>query len=183
MAHSIHCLPYLVPGTTYKLEVEFDGTVTGTPTYTLYVDGSESVAATSGSNVSGDLYLFSVSVPGGAVAGSSARIRIAATVDAASKTYDFNSIVVTVLDKGYALGDAGPSTLTQRIIVKTSTGTRIGGAEVWITSDAAGQNMIAGILSTNDQGEVDFRLTAGTYYVWRAHEDHTFSNPQSLVVA
>jgi len=172
----------LIPDSTYTLEVELDGTVTGTPTFTLYVDGTESVAATNGTVVSGSLWSFAVAVPSGATAGKSARVRIASTVDAASKTYDFHSLIATVLTKGYALGDAGPATETNRVIVKTSTGTRIPGAEVWITDDAAGQNMVAGILSTNDLGYADFRLSAGTYYVWRAHEDYTFANPQVLTI-
>lgn len=183
MAHEHASIPYLVPGTTYVLDVELDGTVTGTPTYALYVNGVESVSATDGSQVSGSLYRFSVEVPSAALAGKSGRVRISATVDGSSKTIDFHSIVVTVLEKGYNLGDAGPGDTVRRILVKDESGNRVSGAEVWITDDADGQNLVVGILSSNDTGAVDVRLNSGTYYVWRAHEDYTFSNPQTLTIS
>lgn len=38
---------------------------------------------------------------------------------------------------------------------------------VWITSDALGSNLVAGTLSTNVDGEIDFLLDHGTtYYLW-----------------
>ncbi|MEM6362817.1 MAG: hypothetical protein AAF745_00210 [Planctomycetota bacterium] len=183
MAHENASLPYLVPDSTYKLQVELDGTVTGTPTWALVIDGAESVAATGGTVVSGSLWEFDLAIPEAAAIGKSARVRIAAIVDGNNKKIDFHSAIATVLTKGYNLGDAGPADETQRYIVKSDIGNRVDGAEVWVTSDLAGQNMVAGILTTNDQGYVDLRLAPGeTYYIWRQHEDYTFTNPVAFTV-
>ena len=45
--------------------------------------------------------------------------------------------------------------------------TPIADADVWISTDAAGTNVIAGTLQTNASGNVTFMLDAGeTYYTW-----------------
>ena len=49
----------------------------------------------------------------------------------------------------------------------TADGTPVADADVWISTDAAGANVIAGTLQTNSAGEVVFLLDAGvTYYLW-----------------
>lgn len=40
------------------------------------------------------------------------------------------------------------------------------GVEVWITTDSAGLNLIAGTIYTDASGNVEFRLDPGTYYAW-----------------
>lgn len=43
----------------------------------------------------------------------------------------------------------------------------ISGAEVWVSSDSGGATIVAGTLTTNDDGEVVMLLDAGTtYYAW-----------------
>lgn len=74
-------------------------------------------------------------------------------------------------------------TLTAIVVVSPATGTGadqvtlniqdpctlypIADADVWVTSDAAGQNVVAGTQQTNSSGNVTFLLDAGTdYYLW-----------------
>jgi hypothetical protein len=54
---------------------------------------------------------------------------------------------------------------------------------IWITTDEAGSNIIAGTLYTNASGEVTFLLDAGTYYVWREKGGYNFTNPQEWTVS
>jgi hypothetical protein len=53
---------------------------------------------------------------------------------------------------------------------------------VWVTSDAAGLNVIANG-RTNSLGVVSFFLDAGTVYVWRQHANYNFTDPDIEVVA
>jgi hypothetical protein len=56
---------------------------------------------------------------------------------------------------------------TQWTATLETAGQPIADAAVWITTDAAGSNVVAGTLRTNDQGKVTFLLDAGqTYYMW-----------------
>lgn len=49
----------------------------------------------------------------------------------------------------------------------TDGATPISGAEVWVSSDSGGATIVAGTLTTNDDGEVVMLLDAGTtYYAW-----------------
>ncbi len=57
------------------------------------------------------------------------------------------------------------------------------GVEVWITSDLAGSNTVAGVKATDASGEVVFMLDAGTYYLWKQRTSYTFDNPETTVVA
>jgi len=63
------------------------------------------------------------------------------------------------------------------------TGNPIAGASVWVTTDAAGTNVIAGTLATDAAGQVTFFLDAGTAYVWVAAEDYTGTNPTQVTVS
>lgn len=55
-------------------------------------------------------------------------------------------------------------------------------AKVWITTDEAGENVVAGTRTTDDFGEVYFMLDAGTYYRWVDHPEFEFDNPQEFEV-
>lgn len=55
----------------------------------------------------------------------------------------------------------------QVTITITQGGQPLADADVWITTDAAGTNVVAGTLQTDDAGEVLFMLDNGvTYYLW-----------------
>lgn len=61
--------------------------------------------------------------------------------------------------------------------------TPIPGVEIWVTSDIAGNNVIAGVLVSDAVGQVTFMLDAGTVYVWRNLAGWNFSNPDTEVIA
>jgi hypothetical protein len=77
----------------------------------------------------------------------------------------------------------GAGAISTTITVKTTGGDPLDGAAVWITTDAAGTNVIAGKLYTNASGVVTFMLDAGTYYVWRQLSGYNFTNPQAITVS
>jgi hypothetical protein len=70
-----------------------------------------------------------------------------------------------------------PYTLTD-----SDTGAPIDGAEVWVTTDLAGANIIASGV-TDAYGVVTFTLDAGVVYVWRKKAGYNFVNPDTEVVA
>jgi hypothetical protein len=83
----------------------------------------------------------------------------------------------------YQIGDvvAGLGSVQHTINVQVG-GTNIDGAEVWITSDIAGTKLVAGTLTTNAQGNVNFWLDGGTYYVWVQAAGRNFTNPTTITV-
>lgn len=96
MAHiNFGLMPYLIAGDTYRLELYFEGTVTGTPTWQLYVNGQEVVGVTNGTNMGSNLWRFDIATPANSTPGKSARIRITANVDAAPYTADLHSSVAS----------------------------------------------------------------------------------------
>ena len=94
-------------------------------------------------------------------------------------------IVGTNLDaKVSSVADTtGSGAITHTITVKTVGGDPIDNVKVWVSTDAAGTNVVAGTLRTDSNGEVEFMLDAGTYYSWREHGGYNFTNPQTETVA
>ena len=62
------------------------------------------------------------------------------------------------------------------------SGNPIAGAAVWVTTDSAGSNVVAGTSYTNAFGQVTFYLDTGSYYLWVASEGYTGSNPTAINV-
>lgn len=83
----------------------------------------------------------------------------------------------------YQVGDAtagfGSTSRTINVVVD---GTPIDGAEVWITRDIAGTKLVAGTLTTNADGNANFWLDSGTYYVWVQAAEKNFTNPTTITV-
>lgn len=78
----------------------------------------------------------------------------------------------------------GAGAVSTTIEVLDSSGNPIDGVEVWITSDPAGGNVVAGTLVTDAFGNATFMLDAGTYYVFRQKSGINFlDNPSSIVVS
>jgi hypothetical protein len=77
----------------------------------------------------------------------------------------------------------GPGMLTCIWTQKDEESTPMVGVSVWITTDVAGTDVIAGILVTNASGKATFMLDADTYYVWRHKSGYTFTNPQTWSVS
>lgn len=82
---------------------------------------------------------------------------------------------------GGATAGAGaiPYTYT---LTSTVEGGPIIGAQVWATTDVAGNEIVASGV-TNSFGVVTFYLDAGTYYVWRQKAGWNFTNPDTEVVS
>jgi hypothetical protein len=57
------------------------------------------------------------------------------------------------------------------------------GAEVYVTTDSAGTNVVAGTLHTNAQGKATFQLDAATYYLWVQKAGVNFTNPTTFTVS
>jgi len=67
-------------------------------------------------------------------------------------------------------------------LTEESTGNPIPDADVWVTSDEAGNNVLASG-KTDGYGKVTFHLDTGTVYVWRQKSGWDFDNPDTEVVS
>jgi hypothetical protein len=57
------------------------------------------------------------------------------------------------------------------------------GVAVWVTTDEAGTNAIAGPVHTNAMGQAVFALEPGSYYAFCQRSGMNFTNPQPITVA
>jgi hypothetical protein len=93
---------------------------------------------------------------------------------------------VAVGSTGAKLNGVGPGAgaITWTYILTSSIppGLPIADADVWVTTDEPGMNVIASG-KTNAAGAVTFYLDAGTVYVWRQKSGWDFVNPQTCVVS
>jgi hypothetical protein len=80
-------------------------------------------------------------------------------------------------------GQAGSGSLSCTITVQDGGGAPLDGAAVWITTDAAGSNVVAGTQYTNASGQTVFLLDAGSYYAWKQLSGYNFTNPESFTVS
>jgi len=70
------------------------------------------------------------------------------------------------------------------LTVTDSSSNPVAEARVWVTTDLAGQEIIAGPVITNISGITPtLKLNAGTFYQWATHEDYTFTNPSKFTVS
>lgn len=77
---------------------------------------------------------------------------------------------------------AGSGAITHTITINDGTNP-IEGASVWVSTDSAGSNVIAGTLTTTSLGQAVFYLDAGTYYAWMQKSGFNFTNPTAITVA
>jgi len=87
----------------------------------------------------------------------------------------------TILADDYVVVGSGALSCTWT--QKDDGGNPMDNVAVWICTDEAGTNVIAGTLYTDSSGEVSFMLDAGTYYVFRERSGFNFTNPQEWVVS
>lgn len=88
-------------------------------------------------------------------------------------------------------GSGGPvgsgSTSLPVTVTRPDNVTPVEGVAVWVSTDAAGTNVVAGTLYTDTLGRINttvgFMLDPGTYYLWRQHGSWTFANPTSFTVS
>lgn len=82
-----------------------------------------------------------------------------------------------------APGGAGSGTGSNAVTITVDDGSNpVEGAQVWVTTDAAGTNTVASGY-TNTSGQLVVYLDDGTYYVWKQYGGYTFTNPETMTVA
>ncbi len=89
-----------------------------------------------------------------------------------------NQVDANALSGGTPVGPGGIATP----VTIREQGAPVDGAAVWITTDLAGTNTVAGVLYTDAAGLVTFLLEAGTYYAWAQQSGINFNNPYAIVV-
>jgi hypothetical protein len=87
----------------------------------------------------------------------------------------------TVNDVGVG-GAVGSGAISHEVTI-TEGGDPSDGAEVWVTTDSSGLNIVAGTLTTDAFGNATFMLDAGTYYLWTQKSGVNFTNPTSFTVS
>lgn len=81
-------------------------------------------------------------------------------------------------------GQTGPGSLDVTVTITDDGGTPLDGVGVWISTDQAGQNVIAGTKYSNALGHVGFKLDAGAYWCHRQLAGYEFSpNPAQITVS
>ena len=80
-------------------------------------------------------------------------------------------------------GSAVGSGSTSHEVTINAGGNPQDGAEVYVTTDSAGTNVVAGTLHTNTHGKATFQLDAGTYYLWVQKAGVNFTNPTTFTVS
>lgn len=92
-----------------------------------------------------------------------------------------NTIVDAIKLKTDTLGGVGAIEWNYTL-TEVSTGNPIADADIWVTTDEEGNNVIASG-KTDQDGEVTFYLDAGTISVWRQKSGWNFDNPDTEVVS
>ena len=82
-----------------------------------------------------------------------------------------------------SVGGVGSGALSCTWTQKDDSDNPLDNVQIWISTDEAGTNVIAGTLLTDASGEATFMLDAGTYYVWRERAGYNFTNPQTWSVS
>jgi hypothetical protein len=137
--------------------------------------------------VRGNIAPLTDNVVGGFVAGGG-------TISQAAR-YSQNQVLDAITDDATQID--GSQLNTHTAITPTSAGSGavtwtydvtdgsdpIPGVGVWVSTDLAGSNVIAGTLTTDANGRVTFFLDAGTYYFWSQKSGFNFTNPDTEVVA
>lgn len=133
-------------------------------------------------------------VPTVEVTGTGTYVKLYTSADLATYSYVVSATYsgATVLDSNYAIGAIGRAETTETgagaieftyTLTSSVDGTAIADADVWATSDAAGNTVLASG-HTDSAGQVTFYLDAGTVYIWRQKSGWNFATqPDTEVVA
>lgn len=98
-------------------------------------------------------------------------------------TFTGANAVPTSIQVYTELAAAGVGAITWPYMLTSSVdASPIADADVWVTSDSAGNNVLASG-KTNQAGVVMFFLDAGPAFVWRQKSGWNFSNPDPETVA
>jgi hypothetical protein len=94
-----------------------------------------------------------------------------------------NTSVFVVLPSVTYQGVAGAGALQRTIRCRDQASNSIEGASVWVATDAAGTNVVAGGLTTDSSGIVTLLLDAGNYYVWAQKDGQTAVIGQAITIS
>jgi hypothetical protein len=86
-------------------------------------------------------------------------------------------------EKTSLLNIKGPGGIRFPVTVQDTSNNPVPGAQVWLTSDRAGDNLVAGTLVTDSTGTAIFEVPPGTYFLWRLHSKYTIPNPKTVTVS
>lgn len=156
---------------------------------TAQAGASGSITLDAGASAVNDFYKDDlVFLIGGTGAGQARRVssyagstKVASVTPAWATNPDATSVFV-VIPVGQFPSVSGAGAL-QRTIGVTVGGNPLEGASIWLATDAAGSNVIAGPLTTSSQGTVTVLLDAGTYYVWMQKDGYNAIIGQSVAVS
>ena len=81
------------------------------------------------------------------------------------------------------VGSAVGSGSTSHEITVNVGGNPEAGVDVWVSTDAAGTNVVAGTLVTDAFGKATFSLDPGPYYLYAQKAGVNFTNPTSFTVS
>lgn len=151
----------IVKRTTGEDFIDTDGTPT---VYVTKDDGAQAAAASSPVYKGNGQWVAPLT--SSEMDGVDIGVAINAT-DCVSQFFAINTVT------GELFGPGG----TQYTIAVKPGGVALGGCAVWITSDEAGTDTVAGTRYTDDAGEVTFMLEEGvTYYAWRKSDQYDFGD-------
>lgn len=111
--------------------------------------------------------LWATTLPGSYTSGQAGWI-VGNRLDAAVSSVSGNSPGAGAVEFLYTLTEAG-------------SGDPIGDADVWVSTDVAGANVVASG-RTDQHGEIIFYLDSGTVYIWRQKSGYNFTNPDMEVI-
>lgn len=89
--------------------------------------------------------------------------------------------IISMLNSVGGVAGSGAITWTYTL-TEQGSGDPIGDADVWVTTDLAGSNIIASG-KTNQSGVMTFYLDAGTVYIWKQKSGWNFTNPDTETVS
>jgi len=76
---------------------------------------------------------------------------------------------------------AGAGAVTWTVTIEDGNSDPVNDADVWVTSDQAGTNVLASG-ETDSSGQVTFYLDTGTVYMWVQKPGYDFTNPTTVTV-
>lgn len=148
--------------------------------FALVALGSDDAAWTSGGFIELDAVnnpgMYRLDVPNGALIAGAAFTTVSVYF-----TGVLGEAVVIMLQAAPALVGPGGSNYTATV-ERSDTSAPVAGALVWVSTDLAGTNVIAGSLTTNAAGAATFQLQSGGYYLWTYAQGFTAANPAAITV-
>lgn len=93
----------------------------------------------------------------------------------------FDSAVLILLRN--PVNNVGAGSVSYTVTVTKADTTPIAGAQVWVSTDSDGANVIAGARTTNALGQAAFLLDPGPYFLWVTDDGFNGTNPTPFTVS